>query len=85
MGNKVFIKESGSEEFIELEEEYVEYNKEGFLEKELKNDEYFVMGDNRVASLDSRSWGPLEEEFIVGKALLRLFPLNKISVLPGKD
>lgn len=49
----------------------------------LAEDEYFVMGDNRPASSDSRSWGPLPRENIVGRALLRLLPLAHASVLPG--
>ncbi len=47
--------------------------------------EYFVMGDNRAESSDSRSWGPLEKKYIVGRPFLRLFPLSKISVFPGKE
>ncbi|MCK5412983.1 MAG: signal peptidase I [Candidatus Pacebacteria bacterium] len=48
--------------------------------KELKNDEYYVLGDNRVASADSRVWGVLKKNFIVGKAWMRPWPLDNISV-----
>ncbi len=46
----------------------------------LKDDEYFVMGDNRMFSSDSRVWGPVPQEDIMGKVLIRAWPLDKISV-----
>jgi len=44
-------------------------------------DEYFVMGDNRMASLDSRRFGPLKRNEIVGRSWLRGWPFGRLGVL----
>jgi signal peptidase I len=45
----------------------------------LKQDEYFMMGDNRLASSDSRDWGILGRKDIVGKVFVRVLPLSEFS------
>lgn len=48
----------------------------------LGEQEFFLVGDNREHSADSRAWGPVEPSNIVGRAFFRYWPLNTMLLLP---
>lgn len=82
-GSKVTIKNADNPKGFVLNEPYITYQSNQEAIQVLKDDEYFVMGDNRAVSDDSRRWGPLKREAITGRPVLRLFPLDNISLFPG--
>ncbi len=47
----------------------------------LTSEEYYVLGDNTFASSDSRYWGPVKKNLIIGRAILRLWPLSSLRIL----
>lgn len=69
---------------ITLNEPYIVFKKDDSKSQTLGADEYFMMGDNRAGSFDSRAWGPVKRDLIIGRALVRLFPFSTISVFPGR-
>ncbi len=69
---------SGAQVF--LEEDFLPEvsNTSGNLQLTLEENELFVLGDNRLASYDSRNWGPLDEKLVIGRVWLRLWPSQRI-------
>ncbi len=52
----------------------------GDIDYQIKSDEYFVLGDNRMHSSDSRIWGPVKKQEIIGRVFLRAWPLDKVAI-----
>ena len=74
-----------------LNEEYIakelytyqgSYLKEG-QEVTVPEDYYFVSGDNRPRSSDSREFGPISRSSIIGRSQLRYYPFNRFGIIPG--
>lgn len=83
-GNVVTITNAKNPDGTILSEPYINKMEQNtYLTQTLGEDEYFVMGDNRDSSSDSRVWGVLKEDKIIGRALLRLLPVTKAEVFPG--
>lgn len=82
-GERVVIK--GNQVSVDgnrLPETYLSLEDQNFsntVDVTLKKDEYFVMGDNRPHSFDSRNWGPLHRSYIVGMVRLRFWPLTEFT------
>ena len=55
---------------------------EGNEDVKLNKDQYFVAGDNRLHSFDSRMWGPVNKKYIIGRVLLRIFPIGNFTSFP---
>lgn len=84
-GKRVVIRRGTDKEPIILDESFIdpERMRDEYGTYALGDGEYFVMGDNRTESSDSRSWGSLPRENIVGRPLVRLFPPTRIEMFPG--
>jgi len=80
---KVTITPSQGVPFVLDEKNYLPdlINTDGDTKVILKTDQYFVLGDNRQFSYDSRRWGVLPRYDIIGKALLRIYPFRAMAYI----
>lgn len=86
-GDTVEILAEDFEKGIIIDESYIQgstglhLESEGDMVVSLGKGEYFVMGDNRSDSWDSRFWGNLEESEILGKVWVRLWPVGSVNFI----
>lgn len=78
---KIKIYNSQNPDGMELNESYLQPSDatKGNITVQLSANEYFVLGDNRPFSSDSRYWGAVSRDLIVGRAWVRAWPLNEVE------
>ncbi len=81
---KIMVYNHQHPEGVVLDEPYLSRDLDtgGEIIKVLSANEYFVMGDNRQNSYDSRRFGPIDKSLIVGRAWFRGWPFNRAQIIP---
>lgn len=81
LSNQVIIINSEHPDGEVLSEEYLSPTAQtvGEIDVTLGEQEYYLLGDNRQSSLDSRAFGPVKKELIIGKTLFRGWPLGRVG------
>ena len=80
-GKVIIYSDKNPDGFI-ISEDYLpkDLMTDGNIKRKLGQDEYFVLGDNRPNSSDSRRWGTLPAKDIIGRVLLRAWPVGSINI-----
>ncbi len=78
---QIIISKQGFSPQILNENDYLPSNltTPGRIKTQLNKDEYFVLGDNRNFSSDSRHWGSLKREYIIGRTFFRAWPFTEFT------
>ncbi|TAL51386.1 signal peptidase I [Patescibacteria group bacterium] len=78
-GGNVIIYNTQHPNGIVVEETYLAESTTGKVRVTLGEDEYYVLGDNRDSSLDSRSFGPITRDDVIGRVWVRGLPISRIG------
>lgn len=79
-GNKVIVYNDANPQGMVLTENYLTEETPGSITITLGQSQYFVMGDNRDASFDSRRFGAIDKNDMVGRVWVRGWPFSRVSI-----
>lgn len=81
--NKVIVYNEANPQGVLLDESYLDNltTTNGSVYVTLGENEYFVLGDNREESFDSRRFGPIKKDTIIGRTWLRGYPFTRVGLL----
>ncbi|MBT4941778.1 MAG: signal peptidase I [Candidatus Magasanikbacteria bacterium] len=78
--NKIIVFNEEHPKGVLVKEEYIIEETPGSVSYVLGEDQYFVLGDNRDASYDSRRFGPIHKDTIVGRTWIRGWPIDTVEI-----
>ncbi|MBT5819946.1 MAG: signal peptidase I [Candidatus Magasanikbacteria bacterium] len=78
--NKIIVFNEEYPKGVLVKEEYIIEETPGSVSYVLGEDQYFVLGDNRDASYDSRRFGPIHKDAIVGRTWIRGWPIDTVEI-----
>ena len=78
--NKIIVFNEEYPKGVLVKEEYIIEETPGSVSYVLGEDQYFVLGDNRDASYDSRRFGPIHKDTIVGRTWIRGWPIDTVEI-----
>lgn len=82
-GERLIVKNGRVTVYKNGEQIFMESGTSGSDDITIGEGKYFVLGDNRYNSFDSRNWGLVPKKDIIGAARLRIFPLNEFEIIPA--